>query len=57
MAPIVPAGSAGGKLNTGRHAIYNDASQADLFIALLNMLDVPVTTFGTAGTAPLTGLT
>jgi Protein of unknown function (DUF1552) len=55
--PIVLAGSAGGKLNTGRHAIYNNASQADLFIALLNMLDVPVTTFGTAGTAPLTGLT
>src|SRR5450432_1894026 len=55
--PIVLAGSAGGKIKTGRHASYSNAAQADLFIALLNTLGVPVTAFGTAGTAPLTGLT
>ncbi len=55
--PIVLAGSAGGKIKTGRHAIYNDASQADLFIALLNIMGVPATSFGIAGTAPLAGLT
>jgi len=55
--PIVLAGSAGGKIKTGRHAAYANAAQADLFIALLNTLGVPVTAFGTAGTAPLTGLT
>jgi hypothetical protein len=55
--PILLAGSAGGKIKTGRHAIYNAAPQANLFIALLNTLGVPATTFGAAGTTPLTGLT
>lgn len=55
--PIILAGSAGGKIKTGRHATYNNASQADLFITMLNTLGVPVTSFGTAGTAPLAGLT
>jgi hypothetical protein len=55
--PILLAGSAGGKITTGRHAPYTNAAQADLFIALLNTMGVPATTFGTAGTAPLTGLT
>jgi hypothetical protein len=55
--PILLAGSAGGKIKTGRHAIYSNSPQPNLFIALLNTLGVPVTTFGTAGNAPLTGLT
>jgi len=55
--PILLAGSAGGKITTGRHVKYNNSAQADLFIALLNTLGVPATTFGAAGTAPLTGLT
>ena len=55
--PILLAGSAGGKINTGRHVKYNNAAQADLFIALLNILNVPARTFGTAGTTALTGLT
>ena len=55
--PILVAGSGGKKLNTGRHAIYNNGIQADLFIALLNTLGVPATSFGMNGTAPLTGLT
>jgi hypothetical protein len=55
--PIIVAGSGGKKLNTGRYLAYNNAAQADLFIALLNTMGVAATTFGTAGTAPLTGLT
>jgi hypothetical protein len=55
--PILLAGSAGGKIKTGRHAIYSNAPQANLFIALLNTLGVPATTFGAVGNMPLTGLT
>ncbi len=57
--PILLAGSAGGKIKTGRHAIYNIATdtQANMFIALLNTLGVPTTKFGMNGTTPLTGLT
>jgi hypothetical protein len=55
--PILLAGSAGNKLKTGRHAIYNNEPQANLFIALLNTLGVPTTKFGMNGTTPLTGLT
>ena len=55
--PILIAGSAGGKIKTGRHAIYADEPQANLFIALLGTLGVPVTTFGAVGNAPTAGLT
>jgi hypothetical protein len=55
--PILLGGSGGGKVRTGRHANLKDGSQADLFIALLNMMNVPATTFGLAGTKPLDGLT
>lgn len=55
--PILVAGSGGKQLSTGRHAIYNDDPQANLFIALLNTLGVPTKTFGMNGTTPLTGLT
>jgi hypothetical protein len=54
--PILVLGSAAGKLKTGRHAKYNNDPQADLFVSLLNGLDVPVTAFGTAGKAPLPGI-
>jgi Protein of unknown function (DUF1552) len=55
--PILLAGSAGGKILTGRHTVLQDGAQPDLFITLLNTLGVPATTFGTAGTGPLGGLT
>jgi len=55
--PILLAGSAGNKIKTGRHAIYNNDPQANLFIAMLNALGVPTTKFGMNGTTPLTGLT
>ena len=55
--PILIAGSSGGKLLTGRHLnLSGSPAQPDLFIALLNMLGVPITTFGTAGTKPLAGI-
>lgn len=54
--PILLAGSAGGQITTGRHVVFDDEPQPDLFIALLNMLGVAATSFGTAGTRPLTGL-
>jgi hypothetical protein len=58
--PILLAGTAGGKIVSGRHIAYTPGqanSQANLYIALLNSLGVPVTTFGAAGTQPITGLT
>jgi hypothetical protein len=54
--PILIAGSAGGKIKTGRHAIYANEPQANLFIALLNTLGVNATTFGLVGNAPLAGI-
>jgi hypothetical protein len=55
--PILIAGSAGGKLLTGRHLnLTGGPPQPDLFIALLNMFGVPATAFGTAGTKPLAGV-
>lgn len=55
--PILIGGSAGGKLLTGRHLnLTGSPAQPDLFIALLNMFGVPATTFGTAGTKALAGV-
>ena len=55
--PILLAGTAGGKIITGVHANFEGEPQPDLFIALLNLLGVPITKFGTAGTKPLAGIT
>lgn len=56
--PILLGGTGGGKLLTGRHTKFaNNAAQPDFFIALLNMMGVPATTFGLVGKAPLAGLT
>jgi hypothetical protein len=55
--PILIGGSAGGKLLTGRHTKFAAPAQANLFIALLNLLGPPVTAFGSMGTMPLAGLT
>ncbi len=54
--PILLLGSAGVRVKTGTHTIYNGEPQADLFVAMLNALGVPVTTFGIAGTKPLDGV-
>ncbi|HET6280576.1 MAG TPA: DUF1552 domain-containing protein [Polyangia bacterium] len=53
---VLVLGSAGGKLKTGQHLITPNEPQANLFVALLNALQVPVTTFGTAGKKPLDGI-
>ncbi|RKH29912.1 DUF1552 domain-containing protein [Corallococcus praedator] len=53
--PILLAGRAGGALSPGRHVQYEDVPLANLYISLLNIFGVPVTTFGD-GTGPLTGL-
>lgn len=55
--PILLAGSAGGKILTGRHTLLQDGAQPDLFITLLNTLGVPATSFGLVGKGPLGGLT
>ena len=54
--PILLLGSAGGKVKTGVHTTYKADPQANLFIAMLNALGVPATTFGTAGKAALSGI-
>ena len=53
---ILLLGTAGGKLKTGQHIAFPKAPQGNLFVTMLNALGVPVTTFGTAGKAPLDGL-
>jgi hypothetical protein len=55
--PILLLGSAGGKVKTGTHTAYTAMEpQADLFVAMLNALNVPAKTFGIAGTKPLAGI-
>ena len=45
--PIVVVGSGGGRLKGGRHLRYdNDTPLANLFVSLLDKLDVPVEQFG-----------
>jgi hypothetical protein len=53
---VLVLGGAGGKLKTGQHLIVNNEPQANLFVALLNALGVPATTFGIAGKKPLDGI-
>jgi Protein of unknown function (DUF1552) len=55
--PILLAGTAGGKIKSGRHILYANEPQANLLIALLNTMGVPATTFGAVGNAPTAGLT
>lgn len=57
--PFVLAGKAGGKLRTGRYLKYVQETNNDLFVALLNVFGVPMTTFGDPRycKGPLAGLT
>lgn len=54
--PTLLAGGAGGQVVPGRHLAYNEASTADLHIAMLAAVGVDVATFGLDGTRPLPGL-
>jgi hypothetical protein len=55
--PVVLAGKAGGKLQTGRHLLYPaDTPLAQLFLSILQLGGSKTQTFGMGGTAPLAGL-
>lgn len=55
--PILVAGTGGGKLASGRHLVFEgDRPVSDLFVSLLNALDLPDTSFGDDSTGPITEL-
>lgn len=55
--PILVAGRGGGALSSGRHLVFEgDRPVADLFVTLLNALDLPDTSFGDNSTGPITEL-
>ena len=52
--PVVLAGKAGGKLQTGRHLLYPmDTPLSQLFLSILQLAGSKTTTFGMGGTTPL----
>jgi hypothetical protein len=55
--PIVVAGKGGGALQSGRHVAFEgDRPVSDLFVTLLNALDLPDKSFGDDSTGPITEL-
>ncbi|HVZ75175.1 MAG TPA: DUF1552 domain-containing protein [Polyangia bacterium] len=55
--PVVLAGKAGGKVQTGRHLMFPaDTPLSKLFLSILQLAGSKTTTFGLGGTAPLDGL-
>ncbi|MBK8255995.1 MAG: DUF1552 domain-containing protein [Polyangiaceae bacterium] len=55
--PILLAGTGGGKIASGRHLVFNDDRPvADLFLSILNALDLPDTSFGQDSTGPIVEL-
>ena len=55
--PVVLAGQANGYLNTGRHVRYaQEQSFGDLFVSMLDAVDVQVSNFGDDGTSVLSDL-
>jgi hypothetical protein len=44
--PVLLAGNLGGKIKTGRMIKYTNKTTGDLFTTLLNLFDVPATSFG-----------
>ncbi len=54
--PIVVAGRAGGRLDTGQHLVYGeDSPLANLFVSMLDAFDAPVERFADS-TGPLRGV-
>lgn len=51
--PVLLAGRGGGAIETGRHILHEDVPMANLFVGMLQGLDVPVDSFGDDGVAPL----
>ena len=55
--PVVLAGKAGGKLQTGRHLLYPMGTpMGQLFLSILQLGGSKTQTFGLGGTTPLAGL-
>lgn len=55
--PIVLAGRGGGAISSGRHISFsNNRPVADLFVSILNALDLPDKSFGLDSTGPITEL-
>lgn len=55
--PVILAGRAGGQLKTGQHIVYANATPySNVFVSILQMLGMNVTTFGVNGNAPLSRL-
>lgn len=55
--PVLLAGGGAGAVRSGRHVRYDRAPIANLFISMLNAVDVADQTFGADGTGPLANLT
>lgn len=52
--PILVAGKGGGALASGRHVAFSDDRPvADLFVSILNALDIPDASFGQDSTGPI----
>jgi hypothetical protein len=55
--PVVLAGKAGGKIQTGRHLLYPMGTPlAQLFLSILQLAGSQTQTFGMGGTSPLPNL-
>jgi hypothetical protein len=51
--PVLLAGRGGGVIESGRHLMLDDQRMSNLFLGMLQGLDVPVDAFGDDSTAPL----
>lgn len=55
--PVLLAGRCKGAISPGRHVRYpSEPPVGNLFVSILNMLDIPETRFGETGVEPLPGL-
>ena len=54
--PFLIAGGGGGRLHQNKLLSYDDASHADLWIALAHAMGEEIQTFGDDGTGPLDGV-
>lgn len=51
--PVLLAGRGGGVIESGRHLVLDDQRMSNLFLGMLQGLDVPVAAFGDDSTGPL----
>jgi hypothetical protein len=55
--PVILGGSAGGKLINGQHLSFDNGKMSELFVTMLQSLDVDINAFGDDGNGPLAGIT